>query len=40
MDNQLFELFPGNTEAPEIVTDRTEAALNKIQEQQQAIGRA
>ena len=30
MDNKLFEIFSGKTEVPEIVTDRIEAALNKI----------
>ena len=39
MDNKLFEIFSGKTEVPEIVTDRIEAALNKIQEQQPDFGR-
>ena len=39
MDNKLFEIFSGKTEVPEIVTDRIEAALNKIREQQPDFGR-
>ena len=39
MDNKLFEIFSGKTEGPEIVTDRIEAALNKIREQQPDFGR-
>ena len=39
MDDKLFEIFSGKTEVPEIVTDRIEAALNKIQEQQPDFGR-
>lgn len=38
MDDKLFEIFSGKTEVPEIVTDKIEAALNKIQEQQPDFG--